>query len=324
MINRWISVSCFLFITSLLVYWIFDSSLVTSYITAVKEQKSISVLEPVNSNQQLYERIKKEAPRSTIPPQNARIDPVWKAAVPGYNGRQVDINATFNKTMKQGDNKIYWCFRETLPQKRLEDFRNYPIYRGNENKKAVALMINVAWGTEHIGPMLEILKNKKSKATFFFDGSWLKENPEVAKKIQAAGHEIGNHAYSHQLMAQITSDRITEEIRRTEELIYQTLHIHSTNFAPPAGSFDQRTVDIAQQMKMRTVLWTVDTIDWKKSSSPQLMLQRVEKKVAQGSLVLMHPTDRTVQALPGIIDYIKKKQWQLLTVADVLSSKRVD
>lgn len=322
--NLWFSMCCFLLITSLLIYWIRESSIISSYITAVKDRNEISVMQPIDSNQQLYEKICREAQHFKIPPQDPRVDLIWKAAVPGYNGKQVDIEATYKKTLQQRSKKINWIYTDIVPNKSLENLGNLPIYRGHKNKKAVALMINVAWGTEHIKPMLEILKQKNAMATFFLAGSWLKENRDLAKKIKEAGHEIGNHAYNHPLMAQITSDRIANEIKRTEDIIFQTLRLRSKNFAPPAGSFDQRTVEIARRFNMKTVLWTVDTIDWKKSTSPELMLQRITKKIEAGNLVLMHPTDRTIKALPAIIDYIHKEHWQLLTVSDVLSSKRVD
>ena len=68
----------------------------------------------------------------------------------------------------------------------------------------VSFMINVAWGNEYLPSMLETLRKENVHATFFLDGSWLKKNVEIAKKIQSEGHELSNHAYSHKDMRSIT------------------------------------------------------------------------------------------------------------------------
>ena len=98
---------------------------------------------------------------------NAMIDKIWKAT-PGYNGRQVDIEASYNnmKKLKEFDQK-YLEFREVSPSVHLEDLSPAPIYRGHPNKKMVGLTINVAWGNEYLPRILEILKKHDVKATFF-------------------------------------------------------------------------------------------------------------------------------------------------------------
>jgi probable sporulation protein (polysaccharide deacetylase family) len=272
-------------------------------------------------DQALLSRIKQEAEKKKVAPIDARVDRIWKA-IPGLNGWEVDIDKTFSASKKSG--KIKWVYRQVPPKVQLDQLGNYPIYRGNEHKKMVALMVNVAWGTEHVPEMLEIFRRENVKATFFLDGSWLKKNPEVARQILQAGHEIGNHAYSHPLMSQVPRERIESEIAKTEKLIQEILGVKSKWFAPPAGDFNQQVIDIASQHRMKTVLWTTDTVDWRKTSTPAIMVQRVEKQVGPGHLILMHPTDRTVEALPQIIALIKKKGLQLGTVEQVLSSERLE
>jgi probable sporulation protein (polysaccharide deacetylase family) len=272
-------------------------------------------------DQALLSKIKQEAQKKRVAPIDARVDRIWKA-IPGLNGWEVDIEKTFAASKKSG--KIKYVYRQVPPKVQLDQLGNYPIYRGNEQKKMVALMVNVAWGTEHLPKMLEIFQREHVKATFFLDGSWLKKHPDVAKKILQAGHEIGNHGYSHPLMSQVAPERVESEIAKTNQLIQEILGVKCKWFAPPAGDFNQRVIDIASQHQMNTVLWTTDTVDWRKSSTPSIMVQRVEKQVGPGHLVLMHPTDRTVEALPQIIALIKKKGLQLGTVGQVLSSERLE
>ncbi len=296
---------------------------IEAYITSVKKHDAESVFF-YSTEQNIIRQIKKEAPKHHIAPINARIDRVWKA-IPGLNGREVNLDETIRRTLKQKDKQsIQWVYREIPPKIQLKDLGDEPVYRGNDKKPAAALMVNVAWGTEYIPEILEILKTEQIKATFFLDGSWLKKNPEAARQIVREEHEIGNHAYSHPLMSQISTVQMEKEIGITQTLIEKNLQVKSKWFAPPAGDFDSRVIKMASQYHMNTILWTLDTVDWKKSVSPEMMIHKVKKEVAPGTLLLTHPTDRTVKALPQIIRSGKDKGLKWMTVSHLLSPERVN
>ncbi|MGQ9780451.1 MAG: hypothetical protein ACUVRM_11380, partial [Bacillota bacterium] len=88
-------------------------------------------------------------------------------------------------------------------------------------------------------------------------------------------------------------------------------------FTPPYGDFDRETVTVAAELGYRTVLWTVDTVDWKRPA-PEVIAGRVKAKVKNGAIVLMHPTAPTVAALPGIIKDLKTRGFRLVTVGQML------
>lgn len=309
--------------TLVIVFFFLESNPVSSYIAQVKQEERPAFFY-INEEDRLRTLIHHQAQKINQEPINARIDSVWKA-IPGYNGLVVDEKATFQQTWSQKDRtRIRWVMRERPPRISLEQLKGEPIYRGHEQKKAAALMINVAWGTEHLPGILSVLKDKQVKATFFLDGSWLKKHPAMARQIATQGHEIGNHAYSHPLMSQISVSRMEEEIGKTEALIGQHLKRQSRWFAPPSGDMNQTVIQVAEKFGMKTVLWTVDTIDWQKSATPEKIVQRVRKGVGNGSLILAHPTDRTLQALPSLIEIVRQKGLHLLTVSELLSSKRLN
>ncbi len=298
---------------------VIQSPAVTAYIATVKEGAL-----PVYARGDLRSKIEAEAKRLHEPPVDARIDRVWKA-IPGYDGLAVDVEETYRLAKKQkSGSPIPWVYKVVPARVSLDDLPPQPIYRGNERKPMVALMVNVSWGTEHLPGMLQVLRSERVPATFFLDGSWLKKHPEEARALLKEGHEIGNHGYSHPQMSKLSSARIREEISRTEQVIENTLGLRSKWFAPPAGDFNQTVVEEASRLGMKTVLWTVDTVDWRKSSTPQLMVERVRRGVTGGSLILMHPTDRTVKALPEIIRVIQEKGLRLGTVSEVLSPQRLE
>ena len=269
------------------------------------------------------EKFRLYSDQQEIEPIDAKIDRIWKA-IPGYNGLRINIKASYKKMKANGEfdkNKI--VYEEIPPNIHLEDLESEPIYRGNPQKPMVAFLINVAWGNEYIPEILKVLNEHQIKATFFFDGSWVKKNPDLAKMIKEAGHEIGNHAYSHPDLKQRSVAQTKEELQKTNDVIKATLGITPIWFAPPSGSFNEATIQVADQLDMKTILWTVDTVDWRKPATSE-MVRRVVSKVENGSMVLMHPTKPTAEGMERMITDIKAKGLQLGTVSDLLSEKRVN
>lgn len=279
-------------------------------------------LDRTREQEQLMEYIKNEAKKRVIPPINAKVDRVWKA-IPGYNGLEVDIEQTYQKALTAGrDGPISFVYKEIPPQIQLDDLGPYPIYKGNPQKPMAALMINVAWGNEYIPKMLDILHKEQVEATFFFDGSWLSKNIETAREIQKQGHELSNHAYSHKNMSRLNREQAIEEIGKTQKILKEHLHVDNSLFAPPSGDFNEQTVKIAYEMKLKTILWTIDTVDWK-NPQPDSIVRKISSRIEPGSLILMHPTRSSSSALEGMIKAIKEKHLQLGTVSELISPKRV-
>ncbi|WLD95200.1 polysaccharide deacetylase family protein [Alkalihalobacillus sp. AL-G] len=270
----------------------------------------------------LLEQIKTYASKRNELPINARIDPVWKA-IPGYNGILVDVDASYDRMKKKGKFDLSLIvYKQTSPEVTLNDLPPAPIFRGNPNKPMVTFLINVAWGNEYLPGMLETLKEHKIHVTFFLDGSWVRKNQEMAKIIYEEGHEIGNHAYSHPDMRTLTNGRIEEEIRKTNEMIESTLNVTPAWFAPPSGSWTNNVVNVAASLKMKTILWSVDTIDWRKPD-PEQMANRIIDNIHPGAVVLMHPTVSTEKALDQMIKGVQEKGYSIGTVSQLMNEKRV-
>ena len=250
------------------------------------------------------------------------MDDIVKQAMAKWR-LEVDVEQTYDR-MRQSpkETPIRYVYKEIPPKVGLDQLGSQPIYRANPNKPMVAIMINVAWGNEFLEPILKTLEKEHVKATFFLDGSWLKKNPDAAKLIQSYGHEMSNHAYSHPSMSRLDRTSAYNQIAKTEALLKSTLQVNNRWFAPPSGDFNQMTVDVAAEQGLRTVLWTLDTVDWRHPPAGSVV-RKIRAQVKQGSLILMHPTDSSRQALPGMIEAIKHKGLALGTVSETLSSKRV-
>lgn len=192
-------------------------------------------------------------------------------------------------------------------------------YSGNENSKKVSLMINVYWGTEYLDDMLDILAENDVKTTFFVGGTWAVKESDMLEKIYKAGHEIGNHGYYHKEQGKLTADKNYEEIINTHKLVKQILGIDMNLFAPPSGSYNKKTVEMANELGYKTIMWTDgrDTIDWRDKDS-ELIYSRAIKNCKGGDFVLMHPTEATKNALDKIIKTLKQQGFELCTVSENL------
>lgn len=182
------------------------------------------------------------------------------------------------------------------------------VYRQAEPCGKTALTMNVDWGEEEIPKILEILKERDVKITFFVSGKWAEKNPKLLRRMYIEGHEIGSHGYGHKLCSKIGPDQIREELTKTEQVMEPLLDgMELTLFAPPSGDYDQRTVDICRELGYKLTLWSADTIDWKEGSTAEVITKRVLKKELDGGIILMHPKPETVKALPQILDGIEEK-----------------
>lgn len=138
-----------------------------------------------------------------------------------------------------------------------------PIYLGNTEDKAVALMFNVDWGEEVVPALLQILQDHQIRATFFITGRFAKKFPEVLQKIAAGGHEIGNHGYSHPHSDKLNQAQNTKEIEETEKVLSGLNIKYSKIFAPPYGEHMEHVLAAADSLGYKTIMWTADTVDWK-------------------------------------------------------------
>lgn len=194
-----------------------------------------------------------------------------------------------------------------------------PIYRGGGNN--VSLMINVYWGAEYLADMLAIFDKYQVKTTFFVGGCWVAKNPDILCDMVSRGHEIGNHGYYHKAHSDLTFEQNKTEILSTEKVIWQLCSVRTTLFAPPSGDFSSDTLKAAEELGYTTVMWSRDTIDWRDKDSA-VVYERATKNTVGGELILMHPTQHTLQALEKIVQYYINNGFCLTTVSEnILAAK---
>lgn len=192
------------------------------------------------------------------------------------------------------------------------------IYRhGGEDSKSVSLMFNVYWGTEEVYRILDILRLHQAKATFFIGGCWADDNADCLKRIDAEGHELGNHGYFHKDHAKLSVTENRKEISACNRFIQLATQKTPTLFAPPSGAYGEDTLTACKALGMKTVLWSRDTIDWRDKNA-SLIYTRATKGVQGGEFVLMHPMQETADALEDILKYYESVSISVVTVSEHL------
>jgi len=169
--------------------------------------------------------------------------------------------------------------------------------------------------------LLDILESKNVKATFFVVGSMAEANPELLRKIAAAGHEIENHTYSHRNLRYLPEIEIERELVRTASVIRSITGMTSRFFRPPGGHQNGNLASAAGKYGFSSVLWTVNCSKNEGTKADNIVRQ-VVSETSPGSIVLMHNVeDVTLQALPKVIDTLRANGYELVTLAAMVNER---
>lgn len=178
------------------------------------------------------------------------------------------------------------------------------VYYKGSSEDGVSLMFNVYWGTELVYQILDVLDEYGAKATFFLGGSWADDNVDCVKEIAARGQEIGSHGYFHRDHSKLSRKDNLTEIQNSVNFIEAACGSKVLLFAPPSGAYNDDTVLAAEELGLKTVMWSKDTIDWR-DKDENIAFRKATQEVKGGDLILMHPMEHTLSALPKILQYYR-------------------
>lgn len=171
--------------------------------------------------------------------------------------------------------------------------------------------------------LLDILKEKGVKATFFVLGSCVAANPEVLQRAAAEGHEIGNHSWDHKAFPKSGGSGVAAQINQTNAAIESSTGKKPTLVRPPYGATNATiTKRLNEEFGLKVIMWDVDPLDWKNRNSEHVKSE-ILKATKAGSIVLshdIHPT--TVDAMAATIDALKEKGFQFVTVSELIAMDR--
>ncbi len=198
--------------------------------------------------------------------------------------------------------------------------RELPIYSVETEEKKVALSFDAAWGNEDTQEILDILAKYNVRATFFMTGGWVESYPEDVKKIQAAGHDLGNHSENHKNMSQLTDEQCQEELMKVHNKVKELTGVEMNLFRPPYGDYDNHVITNAKACGYYAIQWSVDSLDWKDYGVDSIIKTVTEhKELKNGAIILMHNGAKyTHEALPTVIEKLQAAGYELVPISELI------
>jgi peptidoglycan/xylan/chitin deacetylase (PgdA/CDA1 family) len=202
-------------------------------------------------------------------------------------------------------------------------FQGKTVYqiKPRNDEKVIALTIDDGPWPKTTTEMLDIFKQHDVKATFFWVGTAIQAHPELAKRVVAEGHAIGNHTWHH-WYKRMDAATAKSEIDRTAELIYKTTGVKTSLFRPPGGYLNNGLAAYANSQNYSVVMWSLTSADTDPRAKYQVFVKNVLKGAKPGAIVLMHDgggnRQRTVQALPQIIAGLKQQGYRFVTIPELM------
>jgi peptidoglycan/xylan/chitin deacetylase (PgdA/CDA1 family) len=187
----------------------------------------------------------------------------------------------------------------------------------------IAMTFDDGPSAENTPRLLEMLKQRNIKATFFLIGQNAASNPDIVRRILADGHEVGNHSWTHPQLSKLSDDRVTAEITQTQDAIKDASGFTPTLIRPPYGAITPRQREwIENRFGLNIILWSVDPLDWKRPGA-SVITQRILSQVRPGAIILSHDIHKqTVDAMPATLDGLIAKGYKFATVSQLIAMNK--
>lgn len=199
--------------------------------------------------------------------------------------------------------------------------RKVPVYKVDTQEKVVALTFDAAWGADKTQGILDVLKKYDAVATFFLVGFWVDDYPDMVKKIDESGCDIGNHSKNHLKMSQLSTSQVSEEIDYVNSKITELTGKTPRYFRAPFGDYNNALIDSVSDKNMQTIQWDIDSLDWKGLTGVE-MLARITNKVDNGSIILFHNnSDNILEALPLIMAKLHNEGYSFVPLSKLVYSE---
>lgn len=254
---------------------------------------------------------------------------------PTLTGHLTEKNGVLSDSLKIDENGIVVQDKKEIAFQNLFDVIN-PIYLSGQtkvayddyqkkkkeeaaakvaNEKMVALTFDDGPNPDTTPRVLELLAKYGAKATFFMLGSKVVANQELVKNVHDSGNEIGNHSWDHPNLTKLAPEQIQNQVQSTNDAIAKACGQKPIYLRPPYGATNEV---VKKASAMNQMLWTVDTRDWDNHNT-QAMMANIKSQLQPGGVILMHDIHKTtVEALPTILEYLKKEGYKCVTVSQLM------
>lgn len=198
-----------------------------------------------------------------------------------------------------------------------------PVYcRGDGSEKEIALSFDDGPNRKFTPQILSILARHRAPATFFVIGKNIRGHENILKQIDADGHSIGNHSYSHSPLIDFKSlQGFKEELRQADDSVFNVVGKRMRWFRPPFGVTTPNLVKAAALLNYRIIGWSIRSLDTTPDSA-HTIASRVQAQMRPGAIILFHDTsDKTVQALQQTLNFAEEHGYKIVSLERLLEIK---
>jgi len=210
---------------------------------------------------------------------------------------------------------IGWGFRRTengpeFTKEQIHIMKKYScIFKENTEEKTIYLTFDEGYENGYTSVILDTLREKDVKAAFFVTGPYVKENPELIKRMAEEGHIIGNHTVNHPSLPTINDINILKnELYGLDRLIYDICGEKTTFLRPPKGEYSEYILAVTKDLGYTNVFWSQAYVDWDNKVSSTEAFEKITKNIHPGCVLLLHAVSKgNAEALKDVIEYARKE-----------------
>ena len=193
------------------------------------------------------------------------------------------------------------------------------IAMGKNDEKIIYLTFDLGYEAGYTSKILDDLKEKNVKATFFITAHYLNTAEDLVKRMIDEGHIVGNHTVNHKSMPDLSDEEIKEELMNLNQSVYEKFGYEMKYMRPPIGEFCERTLSLTEKFGFKTVMWSFAYVDWKDDSQPSKddAMKKIISNLHNGEIMLLHATSKTNSEIMGeMIDNIRKEGFEIKSLEE--------
>lgn len=204
--------------------------------------------------------------------------------------------------------------------------KNGALFLGDTTRKVLYLTFDNGYENGLTGKILDVLKEKQVPAVFFVTGHYVKDQPELLKRMVSEGHIIGNHSWSHPDMTTLSEESIKIELDKVKEQVQNvTGQQEMLYLRPPRGIFNEKVLATSKNAGYTSVFWSIAYKDWdvRAQKGASYAFQQVTKQLHPGAILLLHSVSQdNADALGSIIDEARRQGYEFKSLDALQASSR--
>lgn len=197
-------------------------------------------------------------------------------------------------------------------QQEIEGTNSYYV---DKNKKNIYLTFDAGYDNGVLPKILDVLKSKNVKSTFFVTGDFVTRESDLLKRIVDEDHIIGNHTWGHKDITTLSKDELKVQLEKVEDAFFKLTNKPMEKiFRPPAGKFNKESLNNIKELGYATFFWSIAYVDWNTDGQKgrDYAYNNVLSQLHDGAIILMHTVSQdNCDALPDLIDEIRNQGYEI-------------